>query len=253
LKTLSLDYGKNITKIHSLANNLPSPNIAKHNTPKHIPVIEHSTIRPAFISYMMPLKKVETAIKALGVEPFLLFDGSEKNLLMAQKVQKCLNKIQEKNPKIPKFDLHFDNFEEAFEGRKSTAAVTEAYYDDYDKPNNLNIDVSFNIPKYKNMTAKGDLFRLKENPEYTSFESDFFHEFVHAYMARNDNENYEKLQKEHFDKETNKEILEKLGFYATGSKSEFAAEYFSFKMMGVDIKSEKLAKLYEECMGPKID
>lgn len=209
--------------------------------------VSFTSSRPFGISYVRSIKKIEAGAKKFGVKPFLFFDGTEKNLIMAQKVQKCLNILQEKKLSIPKMEIHLDNWQEAFEGA-STAAITEV--ENY--KGKSYIEMSFNTPRYRYL--QGDkLHRIKKAPFDTSFEMDFFHEFTHAYQACVNHENFSKLLTECFDSETNKEIAQKISSYAATNKGEFVAEYFAYKMMGKEIKSKKLEILYKQCLGPEVD
>lgn len=207
--------------------------------------------QPHNISYSRAISGISKELKLLGVDAHLYFNNSAKNFLMAQKTKQCLLEIKNKGIKIPKFSLNLNRFEiEYFE-------VNTAMLTDIMKPRKINpntsITIIVNSPKYKYVDKQNNLFRKKCCKGDSLYELDFFHEFAHVYQARFDMKNYNKLLEEKIPDDAIEEAIQKISNYATGSKAEFVAEYFSYRMMGKEIKSEKLAKLYEECQGLKID
>jgi hypothetical protein len=130
--------------------------------------VSFTSSRPFGISYVRSINKIETGLKKYGIKPFLFFDGTQKNLIMAQKVQKCLGILQEKKLSIPKMELHLDIWEEAFDGA-SIAAITEV--ENY--KGKSYIEMSFNTPRYKYLNGD-NLHRIKKAPFDTSFDIDFF-------------------------------------------------------------------------------
>jgi len=210
--------------------------------------INFCAVRPANILYIKPIKNIETALKKFGIDAILLYDGSEKNLILAKKLQNCLSKLKEKNIKIPKMTVDFLNWRDALV-RKDAAAVTDIYWENK-KPI---IEAFFKPTPYKHKAPNGDLFRIKEMPENSTFESDFFHEFAHAYQGFFCGEKkFTQLEDEIFDQKTNDKIASEINSFATLSKAEFVAEYFSYKMTGKEIKSTMIDELYKDCKGPEI-
>lgn len=202
---------------------------------------------PMNISYVRPIKSIEKKLKTFGLKAQLLFDGGAKNLFMAQKIQNCILEIKKKNIDIPKAILDLTEYNEVFEGH-AIAAITEISTE-HGKPI---AEIFINTPLYKYKDEMDNIYRIKSNPINTTIESDFHHEFAHVYQGIYNPDNYNKLLCEKFDEETSNEIKKYIGAYAAVSKAEFVAEYFSFKMTGKQINSEKLDKLYKECMGPEL-
>jgi len=210
--------------------------------------INFCAIRPASISYIKPIKKIESALKKLGVNAILLYDGSEKNLILAKKMQVCFAKLKEKNITIPKMTVDFVNWRNVFVS-KDSAAVTDISWE-HNKPI---IEVFFKPKSYTQQSAAGDLFRIKEMPQNSTFESDFFHEFAHAHQGFLCGEKkFNQLRNEKFDQKINDKIAREINSYATQSKTEFVAEYFCYKMTGKEIKSKMINELYKQCNGPEI-
>ena len=187
-------------------------------------------------------------IKAIGAPIYLYNDGSQKALLIAQQVKKSLLDIKSKGLDIPKMKIRFDCWDDIYDN--SAAAETSA---DIYKNRVSNLYVNFNTPLYRNISDSNQLYRSSKDPFETSLEMDLLHEFAHAYQSFNNHAKYTKLKYEKFSEDINKEILDKMGIIATESKAEFVAEYFAHKMVGKEVKSKTLAKLYEECLGPKFN
>jgi len=169
-------------------------------------------------------------------------------LLIAQQVKKSLLDIKSKGLDIPKMKIRFDSWDDIYDNR--AAAETSS---DIRKNKVSNVYINFNTPLYRSVSADNHLYRSSQNPFETSLEMDFLHEFAHSYQSYFYQSAYSKLRFETFSEDINKEILDKMGIIATTSKAEFVAEYFAHKMVGKEIKSKRLAKLYEECSGPKFD
>jgi len=185
-------------------------------------------------------------IKAIGSKVFFDNDGSEKILLIAQQIKKSLLEIKAKGLKIPKMEIHFDTWSEM---NKSEAADT-SFWVDHGKIRDLIME--YNTPKYKYLTKENLVHRIPDNPLESSIDADFHHEFAHAYQAFFNPQNSLKLKSENFSEGIKEEIINKINTIAAQNKYEFVAEYFAYKMIGKNIESEKLAKLYKECLGPEI-
>lgn len=114
-------------------------------------------------------------------------------------------------------------------------------------------EIYFNTPKYRvNKEFEYAYSSLKEAEIYNA-KADTYHEFAHCYQASLNRKHYLSLTNEKFDEETKNAIAKALNSYAAKNKAEFVAEYFTYKMLGKKIYSDKidLAKLYADCQGPQ--
>ena len=222
------------------------PNFSQKTQLKDMNFVSFCGFKPPSISYLGPIKRIEKYIKTLHVKPDLMVDASERNFLIATEIGKYFSILEGRNVRIPKMSMSFNGWEYA-DFKKETACIADLTIG-HNKPV---IDVLFKTPLYKHKNEAGKLFRSKQNPIDTTLELDFYHEFAHAHQGYFNTKTYQNLMTEQFDEETCNEILEKISSYATSNKSEFVAEYFAYAMTGKEIKSEKLAKLYEECKGPE--
>ncbi len=200
------------------------------------------------VSYYHQIKSIEEDISCFDVNAFLINDASSKNLIIARQVKKCLLNIDGNNIKIPKMDIHLDNWDEYFDDNKC-AAITDVIVDGDD----IEIEQSYNTPAYKYLANTDDLYRLRGLKDDTSFSLDFYHEFAHAYQGYFDHDNYSKLLKESFGEDARKEISKNISVYACSNKAEFVAEYFAYKMIGKNFQSDYLDFLYQECNGPELN
>lgn len=192
--------------------------------------------------------KIEKKLRKYGIKAHLLKTCDIKNSLFAEKIEQCLKNIKNEGLEIPKFKISLNFDINSYLGFKKTqTAITDIEKDG----NKTIISQYYNLFNYKYVGKNNELFRKKNKPIYTSAESDFYHEFAHAYQVTFcKSDIYKKLMSEKFDDSQNKIIANELGLYATASKFEFVGEYFAHVMTGKKIQSSLLKELYKQCQGP---
>lgn len=234
--------------IPSAAVNLSKKNLIRPSLSNTADQVNFCSKKKERILYSAEIKKIAQRLKKLGVDADLVFDGSEKNFLMASELESYFLNLKNKNFKIPKMSINFGSYKEGILEKHEAAATNIGI-----EKNKISAEIFFNAPAYKYKDKQNKVFRLKDAPEDTSFEIDFYHEFAHAYQGLFDNKNYSGLTNKKIDSKYKKEIKEKLGFIAIEDKAEFVAEYFAYAMTGKNINSQTLAEFYKKCGGPKID
>ena len=168
--------------------------------------------------YEKGIASYQRKLSSLGIKSYLFDKGDIKNLILAKSVYDAFLEIRNAGFNIPKgISVHGDEAADHFEKDSNDMAYTGG-----------------------------------DTKVYNS-KMDVYHEFAHAHQAINNNNCYLDLRNQKFDSKTKNEITKCINPYAATDKAEFVAEYFAYKMAGIEIKSDKinLDKLYEKCQGPK--
>lgn len=201
--------------------------------------------------YEKGIASYQRKLSSLGIKSYLFDKGDIKNLILAKSVYDAFLDIRNAGFNIPKgISVHCDEAADHFEKDSNDMAYTDT--DSSSKK--IKPEIYLNTPRYRyNKNFPFVVHSTGGDPKVYNSKMDVYHEFAHAHQAINNNNCYLDLRNQKFDSKTKNEITKCINPYAATDKAEFVAEYFAYKMAGIEIKSDKinLDKLYEKCQGPK--
>lgn len=217
----------------------------------HNPVKNNLSFSSTPLNYDYKISEIEKNLSSMGFESYLFEKCNFKNYVLAKSIQDAFIDIQNAGLIIPKgIIISLEDAKENFKYNSQDAAYSDIPFQEKGP-----FEIYYNTPKYKVKKGFEYAIRFSKESEIYNAKADTYHEFAHCYQACADKKHYFSLRNENFDEKTQIEIAKSINTYATTNKAEFVAEYFTYKMLGKQIHSDKIdiEKLYNECKRPKLN